>query len=69
MIPAWSVTREGAVAIVVEKIAALAVRMPGVVEQVGRDVDIEPAIAVVVAKGRHNLMHPSCRARRRGPSP
>jgi hypothetical protein len=28
--------------------------MPGVIEQVGRYVDIEPAVAVVVAEGRHD---------------
>jgi len=37
-----------------EKITALAIRMLGAVEQIGGDVDIEPAVAVVVAKRRHD---------------
>ena len=41
---------EGAVAVVVKKIIALAVRMAALFEQVGLDVDIEPAVAVVVAE-------------------
>ena len=42
---------ERAVAIVVQQIAALTTGMLGRVENVGGEVDIEPAVAVVIAEG------------------
>ena len=45
---------ERSIAVVVEEAPALAVRMLRVVEEIGGNIDIEPAVAVVVAKGRHD---------------
>src|SRR6185312_15877748 len=45
---------ERAVAIVVEKITPLTAWMFGGIEDVGRDIDIEPAVAVVVAERSHH---------------
>src|SRR5271166_2922983 len=44
---------ESSVAVVVEEIVPLAVRMAGV-QQVGLDEDVEEPVAVVVAEGRHH---------------
>ena len=44
---------EGAVAVVVEEMVALAVGPAFRVEDVGLDVDVEPAVAVIVAECRH----------------
>ena len=46
--------REGAVAVVVKQITALPVGCRPRCQQVGRDVDIEPAVAIVVAERRHD---------------
>ena len=45
--------REGAVAVVVKEIPALAVRMIAVIQQIGRNINIEPSVAIVVAEGGH----------------
>ena len=45
--------RERAVAVVVEKIIRLAVGVRGCIEQVGVDVHVEPAVAVIIGEGRH----------------
>ena len=44
---------EGAIAVVVEEVVPLAVRVLGAVEDVRLDEDVEPAVAVVVAEGGH----------------
>jgi len=46
--------RKGAVAVVVEKISALAGWVSAVVQQIGGDIDIEPTVAIIVAKGGHD---------------
>ena len=46
--------REGAVAIVVEQIIPLASRMIDGIQHVGKNEDIEPAVAVVIAEGGHD---------------
>ncbi len=45
---------EGTVAVVVEQVVFLTVRMFVEIQQIGLNKDIKPAIAVVVAKGRHD---------------